>query len=129
MPFAKHLKVLVVDDTSTSRMLVCSSLNELGISNIAIAKDGEEGLKAMMASAYPLVLSDFEMPKLNGLQLLRALREYAPTRGAGFILVSGKGDRAVIEEGRKYGLNNFLPKPFTTQTMRVCLETVVGKLV
>jgi two-component system, chemotaxis family, chemotaxis protein CheY len=129
MPFAKHLKVLVVDDTSTSRVLVCSSLNELGITNISIAKDGEEGLKAMMTLAFPLVLSDFEMPKINGLQLLKALREYAPTRQAGFILVSGRGDRAVIEEGRRYGLNNFLPKPFTTASMRTCLEAVVGKLV
>ena len=129
MPFAKHLKVLVVDDTSTSRMLVCSCLNELGITNIGIAKDGEEGLKTMMSGGFHLVLSDFEMPKVNGLQLLKALREYAPTRNAGFILVSGKGDRSVIEEGRKFGLNNYLAKPFTTQTMRACLETVVGKLV
>ena len=61
--------------------------------------------------------------------LLKALREYAPTRQCCFILVTGKGDRAMIEEGKKYGLNNFLAKPFTTATLKAAIEAVVGKLV
>ena len=88
MAIAKQLKVLVVDDTSVSRMLLVDGLNQIGITNVAMAGDGEQGLKAMMAGPAHLVLSDFNMPKLDGLQFLRALREYAPTKQVGFILVS-----------------------------------------
>jgi two-component system, chemotaxis family, chemotaxis protein CheY len=128
VPFAKHLSVLIVDDTSVSRALICNGLDEVGILNRRIAKDGEEALKSMMATPAHLVISDFNMPKLDGLGLLRALREYAPTRNVGFILVTGSDDRTLIERGRNYGLNNYLPKPFTTQTLRTCIEAVVGKL-
>lgn len=129
MPFMQHLKVMVVDDTSVSRLLIVDGLNEIGLKNITLAADGEQALQLMMASPCHIVFSDMNMPKLNGLQLLRALREYQPTRQCCFILVTGKGDRAMIEEGKKYGLNNFLAKPFTTATLRAAIEAVVGKLV
>ena len=129
MPFMQHLKVMVVDDTSVSRLLLVDGLNEIGIKNITLAGDGEEALQKMMANPCHIVFSDMNMPKLNGLQLLKALREYAPTRQCCFILVTGKGDRALIEEGKKFGLNNFLAKPFTPATLKAAIEAVVGKLV
>jgi len=129
MAFAQQLKVLVVDDTSVSRMLLVDGLNQIGINNVTMAGDGEQGLKAMMAGPAHLVLSDFNMPKLVGLQFLRALREYAPTRQVGFILVTGRGDKALIDQGRAYGLNNYLPKPFTVPSLKATIEAVVGKLV
>ena len=129
MPFMQHLKVMVVDDTSVSRLLLVDGLNEIGIKNITLAADGEEALTKMMASPCHIVFSDMNMPKLNGLQLLKALREYQPTRQCCFILVTGKGDRAMIEEGKKFGLNNFLAKPFTPATLKAAIEAVVGKLV
>jgi two-component system chemotaxis response regulator CheY len=125
----QHLKVMVVDDTSVSRMLLVDGLNEIGIKNITLAGDGEQALQSMMASPCHIVFSDMNMPKLNGLQLLKALREYGPTRQCCFILVTGKGDRAMIEEGKKFGLNNFLAKPFTTVTLKAAIEAVIGKLV
>ena len=129
MPFMQHLKVMVVDDTSVSRLLLVDGLNEIGIKNITLAGDGEQALQLMMQGPCHIVFSDMNMPKLNGLQLLKALREYAPTRQCCFILVTGKGDRAMIEEGKKYGLNNFLAKPFTPATLKAAIEVVVGKLV
>lgn len=129
MPFMQHLKVMVVDDTSVSRMLLVDSLNEIGIKNIVLAGDGEQALNSMMSSPCHIVFSDMNMPKLNGLQLLKALREFGPTRQCCFILVTGKGDRAMIEEGKKFGLNNFLAKPFTSATLKAAIEAVVGKLV
>jgi two-component system chemotaxis response regulator CheY len=129
MPFMQHLRVMVVDDTSVSRMLLVDGLNEIGIKNTVLAADGEQALQLMMAQPCHIVFSDMNMPKLNGLQLLKALREFGPTRQCCFILVTGKGDRAMIEEGKKYGLNNFLAKPFTTATLKAAIEAVVGKLV
>ncbi len=129
MPYMQHLKVMVVDDTSVSRLLLVDGLNEIGIKNITLAGDGEQALQLMMANPCHIVFSDMNMPKLNGLQLLKALREYGPTRQCCFILVTGKGDRAMIEEGKKFGLNNFLAKPFTPATLKAAIEAVVGKLV
>ena len=129
MPFMQHLKVMVVDDTSVSRMLLVDGLNEIGIKNTVLAADGEQALQLMMQGPCHIVFSDMNMPKLNGLQLLKALREYQPTRQCCFILVTGKGDRAMIEEGKKYGLSNFLAKPFTATTLKAAIEAVVGKLV
>jgi two-component system chemotaxis response regulator CheY len=129
MPYMQHIKVMVVDDTSVSRLLLVDGLNEIGIKNITLAGDGEQALQLMMQSPCHIVFSDMNMPKLNGLQLLRALREYQPTRQCCFILVTGKGDRALIEEGKKFGLNNFLAKPFTPATLKAAIEVVVGKLV
>ena len=129
MPYMQHLKVMVADDTSVSRMLLVDGLNEIGIKNIVLAADGEQALQSMMAQPCHIVFSDMNMPKLNGLQLLKALREYQPTRQCCFILVTGKGDRAMIEEGKKYGLNNFLAKPFTAASLKAAIEAVVGKLV
>lgn len=129
MAFMKQLTVMVVDDTSVSRALVCDGLDQIGINNVRVAKDGEEALKMMMAAPSHLVISDFNMPKIDGLQLLRALREYAPTRKVGFVLVTGRSDKSLIEQGKKYGLNNFLAKPFTVPALKQCVEAVVGKLV
>jgi two-component system chemotaxis response regulator CheY len=68
------------------------------------------------------------MPKMDGLQLLRALRANGPTSKVGFILVTGSGDKGLILEGKKLGLNNYLPKPFDANSLRSCIEAVVGKL-
>ena len=92
------------------------------------SKDGEEALKMMMTAPCHLVISDFNMPKIDGIQLLRALRQHGPTSKIGFILVTGKGDKALIDEGKKWGLNNFLAKPFTVPALKTCIEAVVGKL-
>jgi len=129
MPYMQHLRVMVADDTSVSRMLLVDSLSQIGIKNVTLAADGEQALKSAMASPCHILFSDFNMPKMNGLQLLRALREYAPTRQTVSILVTGKGDRALVEEGKKLGLNNILLKPFTVQGLKSCIEAVVGKLV
>lgn len=128
MASMQQLQVMVVDDTSVSRALLTDGLDQIGLKSVKVAKDGEEALKMMMTSPCHLVISDYNMPKIDGMQLLRALRQNAPTSKVGFILVTGKGDRALIDEGKKLGLNNFLAKPFTVPALKSCIEAVVGKL-
>jgi two-component system chemotaxis response regulator CheY len=128
MPFASALRVLIVDDQLTSRLLIRGGLQELGVSDIEMAADGEEGLKAMMAKPAHLVISDFNMPKLDGIGFLRAVRAHEPTRKAGFILLTGRGDKALIERAAKYGVNNYLAKPFTIPALKAQIEAVVGRL-
>lgn len=128
MPFASALRVLIVDDQLTSRLLIRAGLQELGVTNIEMAADGEQGLKAMMVNPAHLVISDFNMPKLDGIGFLRAIRAYEPTRKAAFIILTGKGDQALIERAAKYGVNNYLAKPFTIPALKAQIEAVVGRL-
>ena len=128
MSILAQLKVLIVDDTSTSRMLIRDGLEQLGIRNITFAADGEQALKMMMSAPSHLVISDFNMPKLDGLQLLQAIRSYKPTAGVPFIMLTGKGDAAVLTRGKALGLNTYLTKPIDMAALRKAIEGVVGRL-
>ena len=128
MSLADKLHVMVVDDTSVSRALVTDALDRMGLKHVAIAKDGAQALKALMAQPVHLVISDMNMPGLDGLGLLKGLREYKPTSGIGFILVTGSADKTLIEKGKQFKLNNFVTKPFTPDSLKKAIETVVGRL-
>ena len=128
MSLADQLKILIVDDTTTSRMLIRDGLQELGIKNISFASDGEQALKHMMTQPAHLVISDFNMPKLDGLQLLRAIRQHGPTQKTPFIMLTGKGDKDLLQRAIQFGINNYLTKPFTVPALKTALEAVVGRL-
>jgi two-component system chemotaxis response regulator CheY len=128
MSLKEQLKVMVVDDTSVSRMLVVDALQMIGFKNIVMAKDGAQAFKLATTSPVHLVISDLNMPELDGIGLLKALREYKPTSKVGFILVTGVGDKAVIDRARQLGLNNYVAKPFTPAGLKASLEAVVGKI-
>jgi two-component system, chemotaxis family, chemotaxis protein CheY len=65
---------------------------------------------------------------MDGLQMLHTLRSQPRTKGVGFILITGRADKEIIDTGRKLGMNNFLKKPFAPQDLRACIEAVVGRL-
>lgn len=128
MSLREQLQVLVVDDMSTSRGLITQALEAFGIVNIHHAADAGEALGQIAVRRVHLVLSDYHMPGLTGLQFLRQLRSNPATRAVGFILITGRADRAIIDEGRALGMNNFIRKPFTTPELKSCLEAVVGRI-
>lgn len=128
MPFASALRILIVDDQLTSRLLIRGGLQDLGVSDIDMAADGEQGFKTMMEKPAHLVISDFNMPKMDGLAFLRAVRSYPPTRKAAFILLTGRGDKALIDKATQLGVNNVIAKPFTLPVLKAQIEAVVGRL-
>lgn len=128
MSLRNSLTMMVVDDMSVSRGLVEQALVEIGIKNIEYEKDGAVALRRLAASPVHLVLSDLNMPGIDGLALLEGLRQNRATQRIGFILMTGRADRAVIERGQVLGMNNFLTKPFTTASLKACIERVVGPL-
>lgn len=128
MALRDQLRIMVVDDMSTSRGLITQALDAMGIRQVGYASDGPGALQILDKSPVHLVISDFNMPGMNGLQLLQALRTNAKTKGLGFILITGRADKEIIDTGRKLGMNNFLKKPFTPQDLRTCIEAVVGRL-
>lgn len=128
MSLAEKLRVMVVDDTSVSRALIVDALDQMGVRGVSLAKDGKAALSALMTQPVHLVISDMNMPGLDGLGLLKGLREFKPTSRIAFILVTGSADRTLVERGRAFGLNNLVMKPFTVPALRAAIEQVVGKL-
>ena len=128
MPAASAIHTLIVDDQQSMRSLVRTSLQQLGFREFREAADGEAGLREMIAKPAHLVISDFNMPKLDGLGLLRAVRAHPPTSGAAFIMLTGRADRELVQRAVQFGVNNYLVKPFTTQTLKEKIEAVFGPL-
>jgi two-component system chemotaxis response regulator CheY len=128
MPAASAIKVLVVDDQLTMRALVRSALQEIGFREITDAGDGEEGLKTLCSSPAHLVISDFNMPKLDGLGFLRAVRSHEPIRKTAFIMLTGRADKELVQRAMQYGVNNYVTKPFSPATLRGKIEEVFGPL-
>ncbi len=128
MPSAAALKVLIVDDQQSMRLLVRGGLQQLGFREFDEAPDGEAGLRSLVASPVSLVISDFNMPKLDGLGLLRAVRTYPPTAKTAYIMLTGRGDADLVQRAVQFGVNNFLVKPFTVATLREKIEAVFGTL-
>jgi two-component system chemotaxis response regulator CheY len=128
MPAAANLKVLIVDDQLTMRSLVRTGLKQLGFTEVYEASDGEEAFQELAARPFQLVISDFNMPKLDGLGLLRAVRAYGPTKSLAFILLTGRADRDLVQRAAQFGVNNYLVKPFTVATLKEKIESVFGAL-
>jgi two-component system chemotaxis response regulator CheY len=128
MPAAVSLNCLVVDDQQTIRSLVRSGLQELGVRNMHEAPDGEEGLRQMLTRPFHLVISDYNMPKLDGLGLLRAVRSHPPISKTAFIMLTGRADKDLVQRAVQFGVNNYLVKPFTVATLKEKIEAVFGPL-
>ncbi|RME15722.1 MAG: response regulator [Alphaproteobacteria bacterium] len=128
MSLRQSLSIMVVDDMSVSRGLITMALDQIGVSNYATENSGESAWKKLVAAPVHLVISDYNMPGMDGLALLAALRQHRATQRIGFILVSGRIDNDMIAKGRQLGLNNFLKKPFDVPAFRRCIEQVTGPL-
>lgn len=128
MSLKDSLRIMVVDDMATSRGLITQALDEIGISNYITENDGSKALTRLSASPVHLVLSDFNMPNMDGLALLKAVRQNRATQKIGFILVTGKPTPDMVAQAKQLGLNNMIKKPFTSIAMKQCIESVVGRL-
>ena len=128
MPAAAAIHTLIVDDQASMRTLIRTSLQEMGFREFREAADGEVGLREMITRPAHLVISDFNMPNLDGLGLLRAVRAHPPTAGAAFIMLTGRADRELVARAVQFGVNNYLVKPFTVAQLRQKVEGVFGAL-
>lgn len=128
MPAAAKMTALVVDDQMSMRQLVRQGLLQIGFGEVRDAPDGEEGLQALVKQPATLVISDFNMPKLDGLSFLRAVRAYEPIKTTAFIMLTGRADKELVARAVQFGVNNYLVKPFTVQQLRDKIEAVFGPL-
>ena len=128
MPNASLLKIMIVDDQRVMRTLVQSSAQQLGIGACIQAEDGEEALRLLESRQAHLVLSDLNMPKLDGLGLLRAVRQHPRLKDLHFIMLTSRGDSDLVREAVGLRVNNYLMKPFSLEGLRIKIEAVLGPL-
>jgi two-component system, chemotaxis family, chemotaxis protein CheY len=128
MSLRDQLRVMVVDDMSTSRGLITQALDAMGIRNVASAADGPSALRMIEAAPVHLVISDYNMPEVSGLHLLHALRTAPKTQKVGFLLITGRADKEIIDHGKRLGMNNFVKKPFQPNDLKGAIEAIVGRI-
>ncbi|MDP1912913.1 response regulator [Brevundimonas sp.] len=128
MPAAAAIHTLIVDDQASMRALIRTSLQQLGFREFREAGDGEAGLRSMVGQPAHLIISDFNMPLLDGLGLLRAVRAHPPIAGCAFIMLTGRADKELVQRAVQFGVNNYLVKPFTVAQLKDKVEGVFGAL-
>ncbi|BBC81836.1 chemotaxis protein CheY [Acetobacter orientalis] len=128
MPAASQIRALIVDDQASIRQVLANSMAEIGFTNIAQRKDGKEALEYLEQNPTHLVISDFNMPVMDGLALLRAVRSNPKIQKVAFIILTSEASKDLVQEAVKAGVNNFLAKPYTVAKLREVLEKVFGPI-
>jgi two-component system chemotaxis response regulator CheY len=128
MPKASLLQILVVDDQRSMRALVRSSLQQFGCIKVIEAENGLDALSRLEILPAHLIISDLNMPMLDGLGLLRAVRQSEKLKDTAFIMLTSRGDGDLVRQAVALRVNNYLMKPFSVDGLRRKVEAVVGVL-
>ena len=120
------MKVLVVDDFSTMRKIIKNNLKGMGFNNIVEAENGQKALEELKKESVGLIISDWNMPVMTGIELLKAVRGDAGLKSIPFIMVTAEGQKDNVMEAAKAGVSNYVVKPFTPDTFSEKLQKVLG---
>lgn len=123
----RNLKFLVVDDMSTMRRIVRSILKELGFDNVEEAEDGNDALAKLRAGKFDFVVSDWNMPNLDGLEMLKAIRADEKLKTLPVMLVTAEAKKENIIEAAKAGASGYVVKPFTAAVLEEKLNKIFEK--
>ena len=121
-----NMNVLIVDDFATMRRIVKNILRQLGFTNISEADDGKTALQALKKEKYDLILSDWNMPGMPGIELLKTVRSDDELKDIPFLMVTAEAEKENIVEAVKLGVSNYIVKPFTAETMSEKLGKIFG---
>jgi two-component system chemotaxis response regulator CheY len=119
-----NMKILVVDDFSTMRRIVRNLLKELGFANVHEAEDGVEALAKLRGGDFEFVVSDWNMPNMTGIDLLRAIRADATLKHLPVLMVTAEAKRENIIEAAQAGASGYVVKPFTAATLDEKLQKI-----
>jgi two-component system chemotaxis response regulator CheY len=124
MAYDKNMKVLVVDDFSTMRRIVKNILRQLGINNISEAEDGVKAVAILEIDKFDLIISDWNMPNMTGIELLRHVRSTEHLKDIPFLMVTAEAQQENIIEAVKAKVSNYIVKPFTADTLNEKMEKI-----
>jgi two-component system chemotaxis response regulator CheY len=118
------MKILVVDDFATMRRIIKNVLKQIGFTNISEADNGNSALKALKSEKYDLVMCDWNMPEMPGIELLNKVRADDQLKNTPFVMVTAEAQKENILEAVKAGVSNYVVKPFTADTVEQKLKKV-----
>lgn len=119
-----NMKILVVDDMSSMRRIIKNTLKQLGYPNTDEAEDGDQALDKVRSAPFDLVVSDWNMPNMNGLDLLKAIRQDPKLSALPVLMVTTEAEMENILEAIRSGVNSYILKPFTPETMKEKIDKV-----
>ncbi len=122
------IKILVVDDFSTMRRIIKNLLKDLGFSNIQEADDGNTALPMLQQGGFDFVVTDWNMPGMQGIDLLKAIRADAKLKHLPVLMVTAEAKKEQIVAAAQAGVNGYVVKPFTAATLKEKLEKIFERL-
>jgi two-component system chemotaxis response regulator CheY len=122
-----NMKILVVDDFATMRRIVKNLLKQLGFENIEEAEDGKQAFSKLKEQKYDFVVSDWNMPNMTGIELLRSVRSDQELKGLSFLMVTAESEKEKVIEAIKTGVNNYIIKPFTAEILKEKMDKIFEK--
>ena len=120
----KNIKILIVDDFSTMRRIIKNLLRDLGFKNTHEADDGATALPMLEAGDFDFVVTDWNMPIMQGIDLLKAIRKSPKLKAMPVLMVTAEAKREQIIEAAKAGVNGYIVKPFTAATLKAKLDKI-----
>lgn len=126
MAVDKNMRILVVDDFQTMRRIVINLLKQLGFSNVVEAADGRLALDKVHSDNIDLVISDWNMPNMTGIEFLQHLRADEKYKDLPFVMVTAEGKKENVIAAVHAGVSNYIVKPFNAATLKEKLVKVIG---
>lgn len=120
------MRILVVDDSATMRRIIKNSLTNLGYIDLLEAEDGAAAWEIMTKEEVQVLVTDWNMPNMNGLELVKKVRAESKYADVPIIMVTTEGGKTEVITALKAGVNNYIVKPFTPQVLKDKLEAVLG---
>lgn len=124
----QSMSILVVEDISAMRKMIKDSLRMMGLNNVLLAENGEHAVSQLESNRVDLIISDGNMPKMNGMELLRAVRNSPVWRSIPFMMVTGESDRTMVNTAIQEGVTQFLIKPFTYADIQQRVNRIFGQM-
>ncbi len=119
------MKILIVDDSSTMRRIIKNTLMRIGYNDLVEASDGAEGLASLQG--VDLIITDWNMPNMDGLTMVKSIRKHPNYKNVPIIMVTTEAAKEDIVEAIKNGVNNYIVKPFTPETLKQKIEQTLQK--
>jgi len=123
---ASSTRFLVVDDFSTMRRIIKNFLTDLGYTNVAEADDGKTALPVLKSGVVDFLITDWNMPGMPGLELLKEVRNDPTTKKLPVLMVTAEAKREQIVEAAQAGVNGYVVKPFTAQTLKEKIDKILA---
>ena len=124
----KNMKILVVDDFSTMRRIIKNLLRDLGFNNTTEADDGQTALPMLRNNDFDFLITDWNMPGMTGIDLLKTVRADDRLAAMPVLMVTAEAKREQIVEAAQAGVNGYIVKPFTAQTLNEKLEKIFDRI-